>query len=327
MQKLAIAMLAVACLLGGASVYFVRGMIQQNREIVVQEVSPSMELSTIVVANKTLSFGDQLTKDLVRVIEWPTKSMPSGAFTSIDDLLTDGERRVVLKDIEANEPVYASRVSGFGGRASLSALIGEKMRASTIRVNDVSGIAGFVLPGDRVDVHLTHDINKEELVTDLLIENVRVLAVDQLANDEADSPTVAKAVTLEVSGEQSQKLSLAANVGSLGLSLRNQTDAVSGTGRTVRLLDLRTRPPGVYGPQIQVFRGVTASSVDVVRERKAPSTLSSTPKRRTPVFKHAPLTAPKSGEKSASVGSQTMASAEPMSVVPQPFHSGQLGAQ
>ncbi len=321
MQKMAIAMLAVACLLGGASVYFVRGMIEQNREIVVQEVAPSMELTTIVVANKALGFGDQLTKDLVRVVEWPAKSMPAGAFRSLDDLLADGERRVVLKDIEANEPVYASRVSGFGGRASLSALIGEKMRAATIRVNDVSGIAGFVLPGDRVDVHLTHDITKDELVTDLLIENVRVLAVDQLANDEADSPTVAKAVTLEVSGEQSQKLSLAANVGSLGLSLRNQTDAISGVGRTVRLLDLRTRPPGVYGPQIQVFRGVEASSIDVVRERKSASgTVSSTPRSKTPVFKHAPLSAPKAGEKSASASSsQTMASAEPMSVVPNPY--------
>ncbi len=318
MQKMAIAMLAVACVLGGASVYFVRGMIEQNREIVVQEVAPSMELTTIVVANKKLGFGDQLTADLVRVIDWPVKSLPPGAFQSVEDLLTGGDRRVVLKDIEANEPVYASRVSGFGGRASLSALIGEQMRAATIRVNDVSGIAGFVLPGDRVDVHLTHDITKDELVTDLLIENVRVLAVDQLANDDANTPTVAKAVTLEVSGEQSQKLSLAANVGSLGLSLRNHTDAVSGVGRTVRLLDLRTRPPGVYGPQIQVFRGTESTSIDVVRERKSNGTISSSPKRKTPVFKHAPLSAPKAGEKSASNGSQTMASAEPMSVIPQP---------
>ena len=317
MQKMAIAMLAVACLLGGASVYFVRGMIHQNREIVVQEVAPSMELTTIVVANKKLAFGDELTKDLVRVIDWPVKSMPPGAFKSVDDLLVNGERRVVLKDIEANEPVYDTRVSGFGGRASLSALIGEKMRAATVRVNDVSGIAGFVLPGDRVDVHLTHDIEKDELVTDLLIENVRVLAVDQITNDETETPTVAKAVTLEVSGEQSQKLSLAANVGSLSLSLRNQTDAVSGVGRTVRLLDLRTRPPGVYGPQIQVFRGVESSSIDVVRERKGPGAIATQPKRKTPVFKHAPLSAPKAGEKSASNGSQTMASAEPMAIVPQ----------
>ncbi len=318
MQKMAIAMLAVACLLGGASVYFVRGMIEQNREIVVKEVAPSMELTKIVVANKTLSFGDQLTKDLVRVIDWPARSMPQGAFKSIDDLLGDGERRVVLDEIQANEPVYATRVSGFGGRASLSAMIGEKMRAATIRVNDVSGIAGFVLPGDRVDVHLTHDIKKDELVTDLLIENIRVLAVDQLANDEAEAPTVAKAVTLEVSGEQSQKLSLAANVGSLSLSLRNQTDAVSGTGRTVRLTDLRTRPPGIYGPQIKVFRGTESSSIDVVREKKTRTPFSSsTPKRDTPVFKHAPLTAPTGGDKSASNGSQTMASAEPLSVIPQ----------
>ncbi len=317
MQKMAIAMLAVACLLGGASVYFVRGMIHQNREIVVQEVAPSMELTTIVVANKKLAFGDELTKDLVRVIDWPVKSMPPGAFKSVDDLLVNGERRVVLKDIEANEPVYDTRVSGFGGRASLSALIGEKMRAATVRVNDVSGIAGFVLPGDRVDVHLTHDIEKDELVTDLLIENVRVLAVDQIANDETETPTVAKAVTLEVSGEQSQKLSLAANVGSLSLSLRNQTDAVSGVGRTVRLLDLRTRPPGVYGPQIQVFRGIESSSIDVVRERKGSGALATQPKRKTPVFKHAPLSAPKAGEKSASNGAQTMASAEPMAIVPQ----------
>src|SRR3546814_9365193 len=106
------------------------------------------------------------------------------------------------------------------------------MRAVTIRVNDVAGVAGFVLPGDRVDVLLTRDRTGGEggnvannLITDVLLQNVKVLGIDQDANQEKDKPSVAKAVTLEVSPQQAQKLALASQLGSLALMLRNLGDA------------------------------------------------------------------------------------------------------
>src|SRR3546814_6537331 len=113
---------------------------------------------------------------------------------------------LVLRTLEVNEPVLENKISGFGGKASLAAILSPEMHAVTIRVNDVAGVAGFVLPGDRVDVLLTRDRTGGEggnvannLITDVLLQNVKVLGIDQDANQEKDKPSDAKAVTLEVS--------------------------------------------------------------------------------------------------------------------------------
>src|SRR3546814_18636931 len=105
------------------------------------------------------------------------------------------------------------------------------MRAVTIRVNDVAGVAGFVLPGDRVDVLLTRDRTGGEggnvannLTTDVLLQNVKVLGIDQDANQEKDQPSVAKALTLEVSQQTAQQLAMASPLGSLALLLRPPGD-------------------------------------------------------------------------------------------------------
>src|SRR3712207_1102010 len=111
--------------------------------------------------------------------------------------------------MEENEPLLKAKVTGPGQRASLAAVIDPGMKAMTVRVNDVNGVAGFVLPGERVDILLTRTMEKNESWTDVLLQNVKVLAADQSADDRADKPSVAKAVTLEVSTAQAQKLTLA----------------------------------------------------------------------------------------------------------------------
>ena len=133
----------------------------------------------------------------------PTRCRPAPSPRS-PTLLSSG-RRVVLAAIEANEPVLALKITGAGQRATLSALVGG-MKAVTIRVNDVEGVGGFVLPGDRVDVVLTRQIDKGNATTDVVLQNARVLAVDQIADERADKPTVAKAVTLEVDTVGAQKI-------------------------------------------------------------------------------------------------------------------------
>jgi pilus assembly protein CpaB len=165
--------------------------------------------------------------------------LPPGAFTSVQELLDAEKPRTVLRTIEANEPVLASKVSGAGEKATLSAIISEEMRAMTIRVNDVIGVAGFIVPGDRVDVLLTREEGEKNQITDILLQNVKVLGIDQLASDNQEKPVVVQAVTLEVSPEQSQKLTLASQVGSLALALRNVLDAEAERARTVRVGDLR----------------------------------------------------------------------------------------
>jgi pilus assembly protein CpaB len=122
--------------------------------------------------------------------------------------------------MEENEPILKAKITGPGQRASLAALIDPGMKAFTVRVNDVNGVAGFVLPGERVDVLLTRNLDKDDSWADVLLQNVKVLAADQSADERTDKPSVVKAITLEVSTAQAQKLTLASTVGSLSLVLR-----------------------------------------------------------------------------------------------------------
>jgi pilus assembly protein CpaB len=195
---------------------------------------------TIVVAAKPMRFGDELTSGGLREMPWPENSLPVGAFGKVADLTSS--KRVVLMPIDTNEAVLASKITGPGQRATLSAMLGEGMKAVTIRVNDVGGVAGFVLPGDRVDILLTRTGEKNNAVNDVVIQDVRVLAVDQLADQRADKPSVVKAVTIEVDPTEGQKVALAATVGTLSLLLRKAGDAASADTRRVTTHDLMTAP-------------------------------------------------------------------------------------
>jgi pilus assembly protein CpaB len=117
-------------------------------------------------------------------------------------------------------------------------MLQDGMKAVTIRVNDVEGVAGFVLPGDRVDVVLTRQQEKSQAASDVVLQNVRVLAVDQVADERAEKPSVVKAVTLEVEVIAAQKLALAATVGTLSLALRKAGEAVPTNTRRITLSDL-----------------------------------------------------------------------------------------
>ena len=161
----------------------------------------------------------------LREVPWPHEAVPAGSFSKIAELTAS--RRVVLTAIEANEPILASKITGSGQRATLSAMLGDGMKAVTIRVNDVEGVAGFVLPGDHVDVVLTRQQDKAVAASDVVLQNVRVLAVDQIADERAEKPSVAKAVTLEVEVTAAQKLALAATIGTFSLALRKAGEATA----------------------------------------------------------------------------------------------------
>ena len=220
-------MLLFAAALAVISGYGAQTWLEQQRlsgePVIVEKRVPT---GTIVVANEPLRFGTELSSSNVREIEWAADSMPDGAFTSTAELLRANERRVVLSAIETNEPILKWKITGPGQRASLSAVLKEGMKAVTIRVNDVNGIAGFVLPGDRVDVLLTrterdpNDAKSKNVFNDVILQNIRVLGVDQLADDRTEQAVVVKAVTLEVSTVDAQRVTLASNVGQLSLALR-----------------------------------------------------------------------------------------------------------
>ena len=198
---------------------------------------PQIAAQTVVVAKQPLRFGTELNASMLQEVPWPSNALPSGAFAKISDIVSGG-RRVVLAAIEANEPVLELKITGAGQRATLSALVKPGMKAVTIRVNDVEGVGGFVLPGDHVDVQLTRQIDKTVASTDVVLQNARVLAVDQIADDRTDKPAVVKAVTLEVDLIGAQKLSLAASVGNLSLMLRKAGDTAGQFTRRITLNDL-----------------------------------------------------------------------------------------
>jgi len=233
-------MIAFAVVFGLLAVFVAQSWLNNQAAMRMRSIDAQKKpiaTNTIVVANKPLRFGAELSPQTLREIAWPEEALPAGAFSTIAEIVNNG-RRVVLTAIEQNEPILNSKITGPGQRATLSAVIRDGFRAVTVRVNDVEGVGGFVLPGDRVDVMLTRQIDKGVGNTDVVLQNARVLAVDQIADDSTDKPTVVKAVTLEVDAFGAQKLSLAASVGTLSLMLRKAGEAVVGTPRRVTLGDL-----------------------------------------------------------------------------------------
>jgi pilus assembly protein CpaB len=265
MRRIGLIVLAVAVVIGITAVF---GLFN------LQKARASANNATVVVAARNVDLGQALTPNMVRLQAWPANAIPEGAFTSIDDV-AGAQPRVALRALEANEPILASRVSGEGGRATLSATIAPGHRAVAIPVNDVVGVAGFVLPGDYVDVLLTRNeqaqsYNNEDMRTDLLIANVRVLAVDQSANESENDPQVASAVTIEVTPEDGQKVALARQIGTLSLALRRADEIGAGSTAvapqdTIRIEDLRAEAAGARAQPIAVHTAAPAPRPRAVR--------------------------------------------------------------
>jgi len=209
---------------------------ERMRSLEAQNRKQPVVTQTIVVASRALRFGAELSSSSLREVAWPGEA-PAGAFRTIQELTAQG-KRVVLAAFEANEPILNTKITGPGQRATLAAVLNEGMKAVTIRVNDVEGVAGFVLPGERVDVVLTRQFEKGNAVNDVVMQNARVLAIDQLADERSDKPSVARAVTLEVDIAGAQKLALAGQIGTLALTLRRAGDSEPTASRPITLSDL-----------------------------------------------------------------------------------------
>ena len=227
---------------------------------------------TIVVASKPLRYGNELSAPMLHEIPWSQDSLPAGAFNKISDVLSGG-KRIVLAAIEVNEPILSVKITGPGQRATLSSVLHDGMKAVTIRVSDVEGVAGFVLPGDRVDIALTRLDGKGGATTDVVLQNATVLAIDQVADERTAAATVAKSVTLEVDTVAAQKLDLAASLGSLSLLLRKAGETTSPKSLRVSLKDLFNEVVGDVSAShsttiISVKRGAVKEDITVPIEAK-----------------------------------------------------------
>jgi pilus assembly protein CpaB len=177
----------------------------------------------VVVATKDLDIGAALTPGDLKVVAWTGGQLPKGAISKTADLSGRG----VIYPISENEVILDSKLAAIGAGAGLPATIPQGMRAVSIRVDDVVAVAGFVGPGTRVDVLLTGSpMGRSDVVTKTILQNVQVLAAGQKTQpDSQGRPEKVNVVTLLCSGEDSQKVTLAANEGHLQLVLRNPTDS------------------------------------------------------------------------------------------------------
>ncbi|NHZ77934.1 Flp pilus assembly protein CpaB [Massilia sp. CCM 8695] len=190
---------------------------------------PGNAASRVIVATGDISRGQRISPDMLRLVDWPTATMPKDAFK--DSLkLSD---RVLKTNVLKGEPLTEAKLAPAGTLGGLSALISEGKRAITVRVNDVIGVAGFALPGNYVDiiVHTERDPDEQARqqrnalhISKIVLERILVLAVAQEVSRDETKPKVVNAVTLEVTPEQAEELDLARGVGTLSLALRNQVD-------------------------------------------------------------------------------------------------------
>ena len=233
-------MIAVAAVFGVLAVFLAQSWLNRQADLRMKSLQANTKpvaTRAVVVARSPLRFGNVLTTQNLREVEWPNEAIPANSFSSVAEL-TRGDKRIVLASMEPNEPIVGNKITGPGQKATLSAVIEDGMRAVTIRVNDVEGVAGFVLPGDRVDVLLTRQAEKDMASTDVVLQNTKVLAIDQIADERAEKPVVVKAVTLEVDTVSAQKLALAASAGNLSLVLRKAGDSAHEGARRVTITDI-----------------------------------------------------------------------------------------
>jgi len=236
MRRNNLTVLVVALILGGIAAVLTRNWLVNHSRLNAAQAGAG----TIVVAAAPLSFGTQITTDNVKEIPWSATALPEGAFATRQEMLNGG-RRMALVSIAPNEPVLRGRITGPGQRAALSSMLDPGKRAVTVRVDDVRGVAGFIQPGDRVDVVLIRteaESKIKEGYSDVILQYAKVLAIDQITGERTEQPTIAKAVTLEVSAEEAQKVLLATNVGRLTLILRQPAEAKADPVRRVTENDL-----------------------------------------------------------------------------------------
>lgn len=272
--------LGVALTLGVLAVYLANIFLTNTEERAAQATAGTTK---VAVAAVPLDYGVTLSPEKVRFVDYPSNSLPAGTYDRIGKLLPRGERRVALRPMQVNEPILASKISGKGQPKSIASLLPDGMRAMAVRINDVSGVAGFIQTNDAVDVLVTRSIGDNREVTDVLLQNIRVMAIDQNAKKDDGTPDVARTTTLEVGPLEAQKLALAQRIGTLSLVLRKPGEEQNNpVVETVSLEDLRysiyggaryagANPIGAQIPRSQVTIAPVAATRPPARRAAAPA--------------------------------------------------------
>jgi pilus assembly protein CpaB len=254
-------------LLLGLSAAFGLGAAVMASHWIESRVSASNEPggTPVIVASAEIPFGAKITAAQIQTLSWPAQNVPAGAFSSSDDVVG----KFANQKLMPGEVILKDRAVELGGGSSLSMQISPTKRALSVRVNDVIGVGGFLLPGNRVDVLATRLTDDHRALTRTLLQNLKVLAVDQTSAADKDKPVVVRAVTLEVEPAEAELLVGATEEGTVQLALRNPDDgalvtnvaAAAKPAPTVVALAARPRP--APAPQVTVIRQAQVMAADV----------------------------------------------------------------
>jgi pilus assembly protein CpaB len=174
----------------------------------------------VYVMSEAVRYGDLLRPEDVTLIRWPAEHVPFGAFTDEAALFPPGaELRTVLRAMERDEPVLLSKITDPGADAGVASRLSSGMRAIAIRVDVTTGVSGFLRPGDQVDVYWTGTGRDGSSVTRLIRSNVQIVAIDQIADESRNNPTIARTITVSAMPEDLVALTQAQATGSLTLAL------------------------------------------------------------------------------------------------------------
>lgn len=272
MARMRITLVLLLALAAGGGLAYGTYSYMQN----VQVKTVSLPTRPVVVAAADLELGAELRADDLRVVEWPQSAMPMGAFSNPEEIVGRG----LVMPVIQNEPILPMKLAGKGAGSGLPVVIPEGKRAVSVRVNEVIGVAGYVLPGTKVDVLATASTSekREDTTTKLVLSNVQVLAAGTKLEQDADQgkPVSVTVVTLLVTPEESEKLTLGATEGKIQLALRNPLDKDtpetpgiqpasllgSASARPVRKSGARASRPvatvaaaGAPEPTVEIIRG------------------------------------------------------------------------
>jgi pilus assembly protein CpaB len=223
----------IATLLSGSVTFGIYRYMQKSKE---KQKDPLRDYQKVVVAKVDLPMGTEIGLSDITTSDWPQKIVPNGCFSDPADILG----RVIKTEIYAGEAFIESKLAPEGSMGGFSSIIPVGMRALTVSVNSYSGVGGFILPNTHVDVLVTvpSPMNREYSRTRIILEDIKVLAVDQTYERDKDDPVTVQTVTLLVTPEQAEKLVLASTEGKLQLSLRNTADRTMQTTSGTRLREL-----------------------------------------------------------------------------------------
>jgi pilus assembly protein CpaB len=239
----------------------------EERPAALVASEPRDEGAPIVIAANDLEVGAVVREEDVRLVRWPSDAVPEGYATSASEVVGRG----VITPVRLNEPLLGSKLAELGSGGGLPITIPPGMRAVSVRVDDVIGVAGFVLPSTRVDVLVTMTPpGSQDPASRVILQNVQAVAAGQeIQRDEDGTPMTVTVITLLVTPENAERLVLAASQGRIQMALRNTLDVDSTDTSGSRASGLMTgprRPSGATRPAaprtpapppsvIEIFRG------------------------------------------------------------------------